>query len=376
MNTKTKIFKTLIFCLPCLIGITANDVQAAQTNENAEQTDSISRKIDLESVSIQAVRANDKTPVSFQSMSKTDIEKLDNGNNIPMLLQFMPSVVTTTENGTGTGNTSFRVRGTDASRTNVMINGLPLNNPESQDVYWVNLPNLSSFLNSIQIQRGVGTSSNGSGAFGATVNLETDKISPKSMLDISAISGSYGTKGINLSANTGLLKNGFFAEAKLSKNKGDGYIRNGKTDHQSAYASFGWIKTKHFLKFNYLYGEQHTGITWEGASEADIATNRRYNPSGFMYTDANGIPVYYDNETDNYRSHIAQLFYVYNISENLKFNAGFNYTNGFGYYENFKTDQKFSKFNLFAPIIFENDTFSRADVVRQKLMDNDFYAPG
>lgn len=337
------------------------------------EIDSISRHIELESVSIQAVRANEKTPVSFQTVSKTDMEKLGTVNSIPMLLQFTPSVVTTTENGTGTGNTSFRIRGTDASRTNVMINGLPLNNPESQSVFWVNLPNLSGFLNSVQIQRGVGTSSNGSGAFGATVNLETDKISAKPSLDISTIGGSYNTFGVNLSANSGLLKNGFFAEAKLSKNMSDGYIRNGITNHQSAYISAGLVKSNHFLKFNYMFGEQHTGATWDGASKEQIAIDRRYNPAG-EYTDEQGNTVYYDNETDNYFSHIAQLFYVYTISENLNFNAGFNYTNGFGYTESYKTDQDFNvDFGLPYQII-DNDTIMKSDVIRQKLMRNDFYA--
>ncbi len=373
MNTKKKLFKKMLLWMPCFMGIVMNDVQAAQVSENVEQADTISRQIDLESVSIQAVRANDKTPVSFQSMSKTDIEKLDNGSNIPMLLQFTPSVVTTTENGTGTGNTSFRIRGTDASRTNVMINGLPLNNPESQSVYWVNLPNLSSFLNSIQIQRGVGTSSNGSGAFGATVNLETDKLSVKSGLDVSAIGGSYNTFGLNLSGNTGLLKNGLFGEAKLSKSKSDGYIRNGKTDHQSAYVSLGLVKSKHFLKLVGMYGEQHTGATWDGATKEQMATDRRYNPAG-EYTDENGNTVYYDNETDNYFSNILQLFYVFNISEQWKFNAGFNYTNGFGYTESYKTDQDFNeKFGLPYQVI-AGDTIEESDVIRQKLMRNDFYA--
>jgi iron complex outermembrane receptor protein len=337
------------------------------------QIDSISSHLDLESVSIHAVSANDKTPVSFQTISKSGIEKLNNGNSIPTLLQFSPSVVTTTENGTGTGNTSFRIRGTDASRTNVMINGLPLNNPESQSVFWVNLPNLSGFLNSIQVQRGVGTSSNGSGAFGATVNLETDKIAPKPSLDVSVLGGSYKTFGVNLSANTGLLKNGLFAEAKYSKNNSDGYIRNGKTDHQSAYLSAGLVKSKHFLKFNYMYGQQHTGATWDGATKDQIAVDRRYNPAG-EYTDDEGNTAYYDNETDNYFSNIAQLFYVYNISDNLIFNAGFNYTNGFGYTESYKTDQSFNDDFGLSNQTVDNIVYEESDVIRQKLMRNNFYA--
>ncbi|MCL2028195.1 MAG: TonB-dependent receptor [Bacteroidales bacterium] len=335
-----------------------------------EQWDSITRLIDLESVSIQAVRANEKTPVSFSSMNKTDIQQLNVATNIPVLLQLMPSVVTTTENGTALGNTSFRIRGVDASRINVTINGLPLNNPASQEVFWVNLPNLAGFLNSVQVQRGVGTSTNGSSAFGASVNLETNKISPTPGVDVSATGGNFKTFGTNISVNSGLLSNGFFAEGNVSKINSDGYIRNGKINHQSAYFSAGLVKPKHFLKFNYLYGNQKTGITWEGATLEQIAEDRRFNPSGYMYSDENGNPVYYGNETDNYFSHIFQAFYVFNFSENWTFNAGFNYTNGFGYYERFRTNRRFSEFGL--PNYSE--TIDRCDMVQQNLMRNDFYA--
>jgi iron complex outermembrane receptor protein len=340
---------------------------------SAEQFDSISQFIDLESVSIQAVRANERAPVSFSTMERTELQRLNNASNIPVLLQLMPSIVATTENGTAMGNTSFRIRGVDASRINVTLNGLPLNNPASQEVFWVNLPNLAGFLNSVQVQRGIGTSTNGSSAFGASINLETDKISAKSGLDFSVLAGSFNTFGVNVSVNSGLLKNGFFVEGKLTTLHSDGYIRNGKIDHQSAYLSAGLVKNKHFLKFNYLYGDQLTGITWEGASLEDIKKNRRHNPAGYMFTDENGNPVYYDNETDNYFSHILQAFYVFDISEHWKFNAGFNYTKGFGYYENYRINQRFSRLNL-PNLDIDGIIYDRSDIVRQKLMSNNFYA--
>jgi iron complex outermembrane receptor protein len=337
------------------------------------QTDSIGRVIDLESVSIQVVRANEKTPVSFSTMERTEIQRLNTAMNIPVLLQLMPSVVATTENGTAMGNTSFRIRGVDASRINVTMNGLPLNNPASQEVFWVNLPNLAGFLNSVQIQRGVGTSTNGSSAFGASVNLETNKISPKPSVDVSATGGSFNTIGTDISVNSGLLENGLFAEGKFSKINSNGYIRNGKIDHTSAYFSTGLVKNKHFLKMNYLYGDQKTGITWRGATKEQIEENRRYNQDGFIRNDENGNPIYYDNETDNYRSHIIQMFYTFDISENWTFNTGFNYTNGFGYTESYRTNRRFSEFG-FDPIVVDGTTYNRTDVIRKQFMSNDFYA--
>ncbi|MCL2682488.1 MAG: TonB-dependent receptor [Bacteroidales bacterium] len=371
MNIKQKIKQ--IFLLLLLMQI--NWAYAIRPYDaTLEQTDSISRFMDLESVTIQAVRANERTPVSFSTMDKTEIQRLNTVTNIPVLLQLMPSVVATTENGTAMGNTSFRIRGVDASRINVTINGLPLNNPASQEVFWVNLPNLAGFLNSVQIQRGVGTSTNGSASFGASVNLETRKLSVEPSLDFSVTGGSFSTFGADLFVNSGLLDNGFFAEGKLSKINSDGYIRNGKTEQQSAYFSAGLVKPKHFLKFNYLYGDQKTGITWEGATLEQIEKDRRYNPSGYMYTDENGKDVYYNNETDNYFSHILQAFYVFTFSENWTFNAGFNYTNGFGYYERYRIDRRFAEFGLPTSIIVNGATIDRCNVVQQNLMSNDFYA--
>ena len=358
VNLKSKIFKTAsILAIPMV---------------SMAQTDTISRVIDLESVTIQSVRANEKTPVSFSTMNKTEIQRLNNASNIPVLLQLMPSVVATTENGTAMGNTSFRIRGVDASRINVTINGLPLNNPASQEVFWVNLPNLAGFLNSAQIQRGVGTSTNGSAAFGASVNLETDKISVTPGLDMSAIGGSFNTFGINFSANSGLLKNGLFVEGNFSTLISDGYIHNGKLDHQSLYLSAGLVKPRHFLKFNYLYGDQQTGITWEGASAEQIASDRRFNPSG-LYVDSTGKTVRYGNQTDNYFSHIFQAFYVYNLSDNWTFNTGFNYTHGLGFYERYRANRRFSIFGL-PPQVVNGITHRRSDIIQQNLMRNDFYA--
>ena len=335
------------------------------------QTDSINQVLDLESVTIQAIRASEKTPVSFSTMNKTEIERLNNVSNIPVLLQLMPSVVATTENGTAMGNTSFRIRGVDASRINVTLNGLPLNDPESQAVFWVNLPNLAGFLNSVQVQRGIGTSSNGSAAFGASVNLETNKISPKPYIDISGTTGSFNTFGANISANSGLLKNGLFFEGTYSKINSNGYIHNSAIDHESAYFSAGLVKNNHFLKANYLYGEQKTGIAWGGAQpDSIIKYGKRHNPDGIKGFDSEGNPIYYDNETDNYRSHIFQMYYVFDISRHWTFNTGFNYTNGFGFTDTYRRNLRFNRVGL--PNL--PDGRRESDIIRLKYMRNDFYA--
>ncbi|MCL2412956.1 MAG: TonB-dependent receptor [Bacteroidales bacterium] len=348
---------------------------AFSTELTNEQIDEISRLLELESVTVEAIRADDQTPVSFSNMSQAEIQRLNNATNIPVLLQLMPSVVAFTENGTAMGNTSFRIRGVDASRINVTLNGLPLNNPASQEVFWVNLPNLAGFLNSVQIQRGVGTSTTGSAAFGASINLETSTVSPQPTLDFSTTFGSFNTLATNVSASSGLLRNGLFFEGNFSQLSSEGYVRNGFSNHHSAYFSVGLVRPRHFLRFNYLYGNQITGITWRGATEEQIARCRRYNQDGFMFSDNLGNAIYFDNETDNYRSHILQAFYTFRLSDHLRINAGFNYTHGFGYYETFRANRRFREF-------FSNQqeqtvdgvTHIRSDVIRRQYMRNDFYA--
>jgi len=349
---------------------------AFATELTNEQMDEISRLLELESVTIEAIRADDQTPVSFSNMSQAEIQRLNNAANIPVLLQLMPSVVAFTENGTAMGNTSFRIRGVDASRINVTLNGLPLNNPASQEVFWVNLPNLAGFLNSVQVQRGVGTSTTGSAAFGASINLETSTVSPQSFLDVNTTLGSFNTFATNVSASSGLLQNGLFFDGNFSLLTSDGYVRNGFSDHHSAFFSAGLVRSRHFLRFNYLYGNQVTGITWRGATEQQLQQDRRFNQDGFMYVDDNGIRRYFDNETDNYRSHILQAFYTFRLSDNLRINAGFNYTHGFGYYETFRANRRFREFLGTAndTIEVEGVGFGRSDVIRRQFMQNDFYA--
>ncbi|GHV34832.1 TonB-dependent receptor [Bacteroidia bacterium] len=327
--------------------------------------------IDLETISVSSTRASGKSPFTFVNTSNEELNATASAVQMPMLLNLMPSVVATTENGTGSGNTSMRIRGVDASRINVSINGLPLNNPESQEVFWVNLPKLSSAVQSVQLQRGVGTSTNGTSAFGGSLNMQTNKISVKPSAELSTSIASYNTLSTTASASTGLIK-GFFADVQYSYLNTDGYIRNGFSNQHSLFATSGYSDNKNLVKVIYIFGKQRTGITWEGATMEDLEKDWRYNPSGAYYDDAGNLH-YYDNETDNYTSHILQAFYNRKINDNLNFNLGFNYTKGYGYYENYKYDTKFSKFGLGNQEIDEI-MYKKSDFVRQKAMNNDFFA--
>ncbi|MDD4777955.1 MAG: TonB-dependent receptor [Fermentimonas sp.] len=339
----------------------------------AMSPDSLSH-IQLEEVIVSGNRAGLNTPVSYSNISMSDIRKDNAARNIPAILQTTPSLVSFTEDGLGVGNTYFRIRGTDATRINVTLNGMPLNNPESQEVFWVNLPDLSNSLQNIQIQRGVGTSTNGSAAFGASISLQTTGARSEAYGEASTAVGSYGTFLSNIAAGTGILDNGLSLDASYSRVLGDGYVRNGSVNHTNLYAALSHYTDRQLIRLSYLKGIQHTGITWEGVSEEqmkDPVYGRRYNPAGEYYDDA-GNRLYYDNETDNYYSDIVQLIISRELNRNLSLNGGLSYNYGYGYYENYREDRKFSEFGLEDQTI-DGVTYSRSDFVRRKLMENDFY---
>lgn len=330
--------------------------------------------IRLEEVIVTGTRAGSQTPVTYSNLTAADIRKENAARNIPSILQSTPSLVAFTEDGLGVGNTYFRIRGTDATRINVTLNGMPLNNPESQEVYWVNLPDLSNSLQSIQIQRGVGTSTNGAGAFGASISLRTAGARSDAYGEASTAVGSYGTYSSSIAAGTGIREGGLSFDARFSRVLGEGYVRNGTVNHTNFYGVLSHYSERQLIRLSYLRGIQHTGITWEGVSEEqmqDTEYGRRYNPAGEYYDDA-GNRLYYDNETDNYYSHILQLTYSRELGRSLSLNAGLSYNHGYGYYENYRYNQKYSDFGLDPQIIGE-ETFSHTDFIRRKLMENDFY---
>lgn len=330
--------------------------------------------IQLEEVIVSGTRAGLQTPVSYTNISASEIQKQNAARNIPAILQNTPSLVAFTEDGLGVGNTYFRIRGTDATRINVTLNGMPLNNPETQEVFWVNLPDLSNSLQNIQIQRGVGTSTNGAGAFGASISLQTTGAQSEAYGEASTAVGSYGTFLSNIAAGTGILDNGLSFDARFSRVFGEGYVRNGKVNHTNFYAALSHYTDRQLIRLSYLKGVQHTGITWEGVSEEqmqDEEYGRQYNPAGEYYDDA-GNRLYYDNETDNYYSDIVQLTLSRELNRRLVLNAGLSYNYGYGYYENYRYNRRYSDFGL-EPQTIGDSTHTRTDFVRQKMMENDFY---
>lgn len=357
-----------VFLLLLLIYISAGGYQTV-----AMSPDSLSH-IQLEEVVVSGTRAGVNTPISYSNITKSDIRRYNLARNIPAILQNTPSLVSFTEDGLGVGNTYFRIRGTDATRINVTLNGMPLNNPESQEVFWVNIPDLSNTLQNIQIQRGVGTSTNGSAAFGASISLQTTGARSEAYGEASTAIGSYGTISSNIAAGTGILDNGLSFDANFSRVLGDGYVRNGSVDHTNIYAALSHYTDKQLIRLSYLKGIQHTGITWEGVTYEqmkDQEYGRRYNPAGEYYDDA-GNRLYYGKETDNYYSDIIQLTLSRELNRFFTLNAGLSYNHGYGYYENYREDNDYSDFGLEDQTI-DGVTYSNTDFVRRKIMENDFY---
>lgn len=337
----------------------------------AEEIPDTLKQVSLNEIIVSATRVKEGTPVAFSNLSAKEIKATNTARNIPYILQTLPSVVSYSEDGSGVGNTSLRIRGTDATRINVTLNGMPINNPESQEVYWVNIPDISNSLQNIQVQRGVGSSTNGSAAFGASISLKTQGARPSAYGEASTAVGSYNTVTSTIAAGTGILKNGISLDGRYSRVTGDGYIRNGKVDHKSAYAALSYYSGNQLLRLSYINGIQHTGITWEGISPEQMSKNRKYNPAGEYYDEAGNVH-YYDNETDNYYSDIIQLTYSNELNNKLILNAGVSYNHGYGYYENYKVDQKFNKFGL-APQVVNDSVYKSSDIIRRKLMKNNFY---
>jgi iron complex outermembrane receptor protein len=323
-----------------------------------------------EEVIVTATRASGRMPIAYTNIPKEELKRINSGFDIPYLLELSPSVVATSEGGTGVGNTAIRIRGTDMTRINVTVNGIPLNDSESQGVYWVNMPDFASSVDNVQIQRGVGTSTNGAAAFGATVNFQTVTLEPKAYANVEGMAGSFGTFKTNARVGTGLINNAFSFEGRYTALQSNGYIDRGWSNHKSLFATGAWHRQNSLLRFNLIHGEQHTGITWEGTPSDSLSSNRRFNPAG-MYSE-NGATKYYDNESDNYTQTHYQLLYSHQASDALTMNFNLHYTVGLGFYEQYKANQKFSKYGL-PSLTIGNATYTQTDLIRQKWLDNDFY---
>ena len=325
----------------------------------------------LDSVIVSASRADRSTPVTYTMVSEQSLRSSNPINSLPMLLSLQPSVVSANEGGTGLGYSKFRVRGVSGSQTNVTLNGITLNDAESQEVFWVNIPALSSLLSSVQLQRGLGTSANGAGAFGASVNMSTASVGTEPYARFEYSRGAWNSSMTTVAAGTGLLPGGFYASAAYSKNSTDGYIRNAWAKVQSAFAVLGWMNGTNSLRFTWLMGNQHTGITWNGISAAKMATDRTYNSAGEYY-DEFGNVQYYDNDSDNYTQNHLQLNYAHQFGENLVWSTTLNFTPGNGYYEEYKDDASFADYGL-KNVVKDGVTYDSSDMVRIKSMDNKLY---
>ncbi len=320
---------------------------------------------------VTATRAGSKVPVAYTNLAKEQISVSNMGQDIPYLLSITPSFVSTSDAGTSIGYTGFRIRGTDANRINVTVNGVPLNDAESHTVFWVDLPDFSSSLQSIQIQRGVGTSTNGAGAFGASINMETNTLNRQPYGELNLAAGSFNTLKSTLRLGTGLISEHVSFDIRLSKISSDGYVDRGWSDLKSFFVSGSYHTPRSILKLNVFSGKEHTYQAWNGVPSWMLESDRTYNPSG-EYTDTDGLVRYYDNETDNYQQDHYQLFYSCRFNSSLSLNLGLHYTYGRGYYENYKEDRDLAGYALDYLVI--GDTLIESmDLIQQKWLDNDFY---
>lgn len=321
----------------------------------------------LQPVEVQAVKAMENSPFAKTNLGKQDIEKQNLGQDIPFVLNQTPSVVVNADAGNGIGYTGIRIRGTDASRINVTINGIPYNDAESQGTFFVDLPDIASSVNSLQVQRGVGTSSNGAGAFGATINLFTNEIRPEHYIALNNSYGSFNTWKNNLQFGTGLLGRHFILEGRLSRISSEGYIERASTALRSAFGSLAWVNEKNSIRLNVFSGKEKTYQAWNGVPFDSLAGNRRFNSAG---TEKPGEP--YENETDNYLQTHYQLFFNHRFNSFWKGSIAIFYTRGKGYYEQYKADAPLADYGL-PDYMSGGTTIKQTDMVRRLWLDNDFY---
>lgn len=322
---------------------------------------------ELQAIEVRATRAGSTAPFTKTNLNKAAIEKQNLGQDLPFLLNQTPSVVINSDAGNGVGYTGIRIRGVDPTRINVTLNGIPFNDAESQGSYFVDLPDFASSVNSIQIQRGVGTSSNGAGAFGATINVSTNEWNKEAYTELNNSYGSFNTWKNTIKAGSGLIGDHFTTDIRLSRVNSDGYIDRASSDLKSFYFSTAYLNNKSSLRFNIFSGKEKTYQAWNGVSEADLKTHRTINYAGM---DKPGNP--YENETDNYLQTHYQLFFNHQFTENLVFNTGLFYVKGKGYYEQYKADETYEKYGL-SNRMEGSQAITNSDFIRQLWLDNDFY---
>ena len=351
----------------------------------AEQTDTVEvngpttfsvtlnpSRTQLDEVVVNSTRVDKSSGMAYSNISAETLKKQNLGQDAPYMLSMVPGAVVNSDAGNGVGYTGIRIRGTDGTRINVTINGVPVNDAESQGSFFVDMPDLVSSVNSIQVQRGVGSSVNGAGAFGASVNFQTNQLMSKPYANIISTAGSFNTFRNTLAAGTGLLNDHFTLDARASSISSDGYIDRASSQLRSFYISGGYYGNKSVLKFIHFSGHEKTYQAWNYVPEDSIRSgNRTYNEIG-AYTDAAGNLKYYDNETDNYTQNNSQLLYILKAGPRINSNVTAHYTKGKGYYEQFRQDDALSAYKLPDVITPSGDTIVSTDLVRRLWLDNDF----
>lgn len=336
-------------------------------------------------VIVRGNRVAEDAPFAHTNLDKEEIERNNFGQDVPYLLRWTPSVVVTSDAGTGIGYTGIRVRGSDPTRVNVTLNGIPLNDSESQGTFWVNLPDFASTTESVQIQRGVGTSTNGAGAFGASVHLETNALKEKAYAAVNNTIGSFNSRKHTVLFGTGLIDDKWAIDGRLSEIHSDGYIDRATADLRSYYLSGGYYGEKTIIKANVFSGKERTYQSWYGTPESRINNDEegmRTHAANEGYTEAqlanllNSGRTYnfylYQNEVDDYQQSHYQLHWSQLLSDQWNLNVSAHYTKGQGFFEQFKEDDEFANYGLENPII-GGDTITTADFVRRRWLDNDFY---
>lgn len=341
------------------VGFVPKDtVVTMQTGQNFLAIELQHGVVELSAAEITALRAGDRAPFAKSTLTSEDIAKVNTGVDLPYLLDMQPSVVVGSDGGTGIGYTNMRIRGSDATRTNITLNGVPFNDAESQGAFLVNLPDLATSAEDIEIQRGVGTSTNGPGAFGASVNLRTTSVKkePWGLVDVGG--GSYNTQRYSVSAGTGLIQDRFSLDMRLSSITSDGYIDRASADLKSYFLQGAWVGKTRSLRFITFRGSEETYQAWDGVPREVIDTNRTYN--GFTY----------DNQVDHYDQTHYQVLFDQNIGRNTVLNLTLFQVQGAGYYEQYKPNDKLSTYGIASPAVINGDTITRTDIIRRKWLDN------
>lgn len=342
----------------------------------AQEESILNDTINLDEVLVKATRVDKKAPFVRTNITKEEIESRNLGQDIPVLLNFLPNVVSTSDAGNGIGYTGIRVRGSDASRVNVTINGIPLNDSESHGVFWVNLPDFASSTQSMQLQRGVGSSTNGAGAFGASLSLSTNGIREKAFAELDFSGGSYSTLKASAQFGSGTIKGkGKFKSefaGRVSTIQSDGYIDRASSNLKSVYLSASIFSESTLIKAIAFGGHERTYQAWYGIDEETLKTDRTYNPAGEIYDENGDLTGFYDNQVDDYKQDHYQLHLNHDFGNEWIGNLAFHYTYGRGYYEQYENDADFSVYG-FEPINVNGEDINSTDLVQRKWLDNDFY---